>query len=110
MKKVTAEDILQPSEDDKDLVTLKDMKDNIDLIKSEIPTFKHKFSKVSKTKLEVSNIDIDRIITESVIDANLDGEKTKILNGFYETWMSIFMMVGSDKEALEIVFRMINSQ
>lgn len=110
MKKVTAEDILQPSEDDKDLVTLKNMKENIDLIKKQIPTFKHKFSKVSKTKLEVSNIDIDRIITESVLEADLNDEESKILNGFYETWMSIFMMVGSDREALEIVFRMIHSQ
>lgn len=110
MKKVTAEDILQPSADDKDLVTLKDMKENIDLIKKQIPTFKYKFSKVSKTKLEVSNIDIDRIITESVLEANLNGEEAKVLNGFYETWMSIFMMVGSDREALEIVFRMIHSQ
>ena len=110
MKNITAEDILQPSEGDKELVSLKEMKENLDLIKSEIPTFKHKFSKVAKTKLELSNIDIDRIITESVKAANLNEKDTKIINGFYETWMSIFMMVGSDREALEIVFKMIHSQ
>lgn len=110
MKNVKSEDILQPNEDDKDLVSLKEMKANLELIKSEIPTFKHNFSKVAKTKLELNNIDIDRIIRESVEAANLNEKDTKIINGFYETWMSIFMMVGSDREALEIAFKMIHSQ
>ncbi len=110
MKNIKAEDILQPGENDKDLVSLKEMKENLDLIKSEIPRFKDNFSKVAKNKLKLNNIDIDRIIRESVEAADLDEKDTKVLNGFYETWMSVFMMVGSDREALEIVFRMIHSQ
>ena len=110
MNKNINNEIFTPNDSDIDLVSLKAMKDNLDLIKSEIPRFIKNFSEVSKTKLEVSNIDIDRIIKKSVDESDLSKENTELINGFYETWMSIFMMVGSDKEALEIVFKMIHSQ
>lgn len=103
-------EIFTPSEDDSSLVTLEEMKENFELIKSEIPRFKEKFTTVSKLKTELDNIDIDRIINESIDEANLNKTDTRIVEGFYETWMSVFMMVGSDREALEIVFKMIHSQ
>ncbi len=110
MNKNFNREIFTPNDGDVDLVSLKAMKDNLDLIKSEIPTFIKNFSEVSKSKLEVSNLDIDRIIKRSVNESVLNEEDTELINGFYETWMSVFMMVGSDKEALEIVFKMIHSQ
>ena len=105
MNKNFKSEIFAPKASDIDLVSLKAMKENLDLIKSEIPTFIKNFSEVSKSKLEVSNIDIDRIIKKSVDESDLNEEDTELINGFYETWMSVFMMVGSDKEALEIVFK-----
>lgn len=110
MNKNINNEIFTPNDGDVDLVSLKAMKDKLDLIKSQIPTFIKNFSAVSKSKVEVSNIDIDRIIKKSVDESDLNEEDTELINGFYETWMSVFMMVGSDKEALEIVFKMIHSQ
>ncbi len=86
------------------------MKENFELIKEHIPNFKKNFNEVSENKLNVTNIDIHKITEKSVEEANLNEEETRIVDGFYGAWMSIFMMVGSDKEALEIVFKMIHSQ
>lgn len=102
-------EIFKDMDHDIDAITPKEMKENIDLIKSQIPNFKKRFSEVSKVKLEVSNFDINKIITESVEKEDLNDEEKRIMNGFYETWMAIFMIMGSDREALEVVFRMINS-
>ena len=106
---IFSNEIFENTEDDGDLVTPKEMKENIGLIKAQIPNFKKRFSEISKVKLKVSNIDIDRIIRASVEEENLNDEEKRIMNGFYETWMAIFDMVGSDREALEIVFKMMNS-
>ncbi len=106
---IFSNEMFADTDNDDELVTPKEMKENIDLIKSQIPNFKKRFSVVSKVKLKISNIDINRIIKESVENENLNDEEKRIMNGFYETWMSIFTMVGSDREALEIVFRMISS-
>ncbi len=102
-------EIFKDMDNNEDIITPKEMKENIDLIKSQIPNFKKRFSEVSNRKLEVSNFDISKIISESIEKENLNSEEKRIMGGFYETWMSIFMMVGSDREALEIVFRMISS-
>ena len=98
------------SGDDEDIVSLTEMKDNFELIKEHIPNFKKNFNEVSDNKLNVTNIDIHKITEKSLKEANLNKEDEKIVDGFYGAWMSIFMMVGSDKEALEIVFKMIHSQ
>lgn len=102
--------IFAPGDDEEDIVTPAEMKENLEMIKEQIPTFKKNFSEVSKNKLNVTNIDIHRIIEKSVKEADLNEADTRVLDGFYGTWMSIFMMVGSDREALEIVFKMIHSQ
>lgn len=103
-------EIFAPNEEDSSLVTPEEMKENFELIKTQIPRFKEKFTTASKLKTEITNMDINRIINESVNEANLNEADTRIIEGFYETWMSVFMMVGSDREALEIVFKMIHSQ
>lgn len=104
------DEIFKDMKDDYDLVTPKEMKENITLIKAQIPIFKEKFSEVSKVKLEVTNNDTDRIIKEALKAGNLNEDEERIMNGFYETWMAIFSMVGSDREALEIAFKMIHSE
>lgn len=106
---IYSNEILEDTEHDDELVTPQEMKENIALIKAQIPNFKRRFSEISKVKLKISNIDIDRTIKASVEEENLNDDEKRIMNGFYETWMSVFSMVGSDREALEIVFRMINS-
>ena len=96
--------------DDEDIVSLTEMKENFELIKEHIPNFKKNFNEISDNKLNVTNIDIHKITEKSIKEANLNKEDERIIDGFYGTWMSIFMMVGSDKEALEIVFKMIHSE
>lgn len=98
------------AKDDEDLVSLTEMKENFELIKEHIPNFKKNFNEISDNKLNVTNIDIHKITEKSIKEANLNKEDERIIDGFYGTWMSIFMMVGSDKEALEIVFKMIHSE
>lgn len=107
-KKINAE--IFGSKDDEDIVGLEEMKQHFELIKQHIPNFKKNFSEVAKNKLNVTNIDIHKITEKSLKEAGLNREETRIIEGFYGTWMSIFMMVGSDREALEIVFKMIHSQ
>lgn len=92
---------------DENAVTPQEMKQHIELIKRNIPIFKEKFSKVAKSKVEVNGRDIDKIISQALKEGNLNPFEERIMNGFYESWMAIFMMVGSDREALEIIFRMI---
>lgn len=96
--------------DDEDLVSLTEMRENFELIKEHIPNFKKNFNEISDNKLNVTNIDIHKIIEKSIKEANLNKEDERIIDGFYGTWMSVFMMVGSDREALEIVFKMIHSK
>lgn len=98
------------AKEDEDLVSLTEMKENFELIKEHIPNFKKNFNEISDNKLNVTNIDIHKITEKSIKEANLNKEDERIIDGFYGTWMSIFMMVGSDKEALEIVFKMIHSE
>ncbi len=104
------DEIFKDMKHDQDTVSPKEMKDNLPLIKAQIPIFKSKFSEVSKVKLEVTNNDIDRIIKAALKAGDLNKDEERIMNGFYETWMAIFSMVGSDREALEITFKMIHSQ
>ncbi|AFS79553.1 hypothetical protein Curi_c25580 [Gottschalkia acidurici 9a] len=89
-------------------VTPKEMKLNIELIKKNLPIFKEEFNKIARSKVEVNARDIDKIINKALDKGELSIFERRIMNGFYETWMAIFMMVGSDREALEIVFRMID--
>lgn len=104
------DEIFKDMKDDYDTVSPKEMKENLALIKAQIPNFKAKFSEVSKVKLEVTNNDIDRIIKEAIKAGQLNEDEERIMNGFYETWMAIFSMVGSDREALEVTFKMIHSE
>lgn len=92
---------------DTDTVNIEEMKQNIDLIMQQIPIFKEEFTKISKSKVELSSVDIEKIINNALSKGELSIFQRRIVEGFYDTWMAVFMMVGSDKEALQIVFNMI---
>lgn len=89
-------------------VSPEEMKSNIKLIEKHIPIMKDRLSKKLREKEgKLSSIDIEDIIESSLKECNLAPEGKRIVEGFYETWMSIFMMVGSDKESLIIALRAI---
>jgi hypothetical protein len=91
---------------DSDIVSNEEMKDNFHVIKKHLPIFKDKFDIVLRdTDGDASVSDLDRLIRESLEEGNLNFSEKRILNGFYETWMAIFMMVGSAEKSLEILFR-----
>jgi hypothetical protein len=50
---------------------------------------------------------MQELIDSSLDESQLAPSGRRILEGFYETWMSIFMMVGNDKEALIVALRTI---
>lgn len=90
-----------------DSVSTEEMKQNIELIKEQIPIFKKEFTKIAKNKVELNSSDIEKIINNALKSGELSIFQERIMTGFYDTWMAVFMMVGSDKEALQIVFNMI---
>jgi len=93
---------------DLDIVSNEEMKDNFHVIRKHLPIFKAKFDKVLRdTNGDASVSDLDILIKESLKEGDLNFSEKRILNGFYETWMAIFMMVGSDKKSLEILFQSI---
>ncbi|KNF08253.1 hypothetical protein CLPU_8c00180 [Gottschalkia purinilytica] len=90
------------------IVSPEEMRANIEIIKGHLPIFKNNFTKFAKQKNgDITSGEIDKIINESLKQGNLSEKGLRIVNSFYETWMAVFMMVGNDKEALEIVFRML---
>lgn len=91
-----------------DVVSHEEMRNNFHTIKSHLPIFKIKFDKVLRdSDGDVSVSSLDTLIKEALEEGNLNFAEKRILNGFYETWMAIFMMVGSDKQSLEILFKSI---
>lgn len=89
-------------------VSPEEMKANIKLIEKHIPIMKERLSKKLREKEgKLNSIDVEYIIESSLNECNLAPEGRRIVEGFYETWMSIFMMVGSDKESLIIALRAI---
>lgn len=89
-------------------VSPEEMKANIKLIEKHIPIMKEKLSnKLREKEGKLQSKDIEDIIEGPLKECNLAPEGRRIVEGFYETWMSIFMMVGSDKESLIIALRAI---
>lgn len=89
-------------------VSPEEMRENFKLIEKNIPIMKEKLSKKLREKNgELSSIDIEQLIVSSLDESKLAPAGRRILEGFYETWMSIFMMVGNDKESLIIALRTI---
>lgn len=93
---------------DVDTVSPKEMLDNFKLIEKNIPTMKDKLSKKLREKDGVlKSADIEELIDSSLDESGLAPAGRRILEGFYEIWMSVFMMVGNDKESLIIALRTI---
>jgi hypothetical protein len=93
---------------DVDTVSPKEMVDNFKLIEKNIPIMKDRLSKKLREKNgELKSIDIEELIESSLDESGLAPAGRRILEGFYEIWMSIFMMVGNDKESLIIALRTI---
>ncbi|OHW63473.1 hypothetical protein EUAN_03370 [Andreesenia angusta] len=93
---------------DVDTVSPKEMLDNFKLIEKNIPIMKDRLSKKLREKDGVlKSVDIEELIESSLDESGLAPAGRRILEGFYEIWMSIFMMVGNDKESLIIALRTI---
>lgn len=93
---------------DVDTVSPKEMLDNFKLIEKNIPTMKDRLSKKLREKDGVlKSADIEELIDSSLDESGLAPAGRRILEGFYEIWMSVFMMVGNDKESLIIALRTI---
>lgn len=93
---------------DVETVSPKEMKENFKLIEKNIPIMKDKLSKKLREKNgSLSSMDIEELIVSSLEESCLAPAGKRILEGFYEIWMSIFMMVGNDKESLIIALRTI---
>lgn len=93
---------------DVETVSPKEMVDNFKLIEKNIPIMKDKLSKKLRDRNgELKSIDIEELIESSLNESGLAPAGRRILEGFYEIWMSIFMMVGNDKESLIIALRTI---
>lgn len=93
---------------DVDTVSPEEMKSNFKLIEKNIPIMKEKLSRKLREKEGVlKSMDIEELIDSSLDESGLAPAGRRILEGFYEIWMSIFMMVGNDKESLIIALRTI---
>lgn len=91
-----------------DTVSVEEMNKNFNIIEKNIPILKNKLSKELREKEgNLSSRDIERILDASLDEASLAPRGRRILEGFFEMWMGVFMMVGSDKESLIIALRML---
>lgn len=91
-----------------DTVSPDEMKQNFNIIEKNIPIMKEKLSKkLRENEGKLKSMDIEELIVTSLDESKLAPAGRRILEGFYETWMSIFMMVGNDKESLIITLRTI---
>jgi len=93
---------------DYEVVSEEEMRDNLDVIKRHLPIFKLRFDNASnKIDRDLTAEEMDIIIKESLNEGNLNFAEKRVLGGFYESWMVLFMMVGNDKEALKLLFQHI---
>jgi hypothetical protein len=93
---------------DIETVSPKEMKENFKIIEKNIPIMKEKLSKKLREKDgKLTSMEIEELIVSSLDESSLAPAGRRILEGFYEIWMSIFMMVGNDKESLIIALRTI---
>lgn len=91
-----------------DTVSLEEMNKHFNIIEKNIPILKNKLSKELREKDgNLNSRDIERILDESLDEASLAPAGRRILEGFFEIWMGVFMMMGSDKESLIVALRML---
>lgn len=91
---------------DVETVSVEEMKKHFNIIEKNIPVMKEKLSsKLREKNGDLTSSDIEELIVSSLKEASLAPAGNRVLEGFYETWMSIFMMVGNDKESLIIALR-----
>jgi len=92
---------------DTNIVTNDEMRDKFHIIKKHLPIFKTKFDKILEHNQDASIKDLDMLIIDALEEGNLTPSEKRILNGFYESWMATYLMVGSPRKSLEILFNII---
>jgi len=91
---------------DSDIVSGEEMRENFHVIRKHLPIFNDKFDKILReTDGDVPVSKMDILIKESLEEGNLNFSEKRMLNGFYETLMAIFMMVGDPEKSLDILFK-----
>ncbi|MDO5707263.1 MAG: hypothetical protein Q4P31_01305 [Andreesenia angusta] len=96
---------------DIDTVSVEEMNKHFNIIEKNIPILKEKLSReLRQSNGELKSRDIERILDESLDEASLAPKGRRILEGFFEMWMGVFMMIGSDKESLIVALRMLGKE
>ncbi len=96
---------------DVDTVSNEEMLKHFNIIEKNIPIMKKNLSdKLRETEGNISSIQIEEVLVKSLDEAGLAPTGRRILEGFFEIWMGVFMMIGNDKESLIVALRMIGKE